>query len=118
MGNMGAKRHVVMIGLLALPYAYGISLAEAHAILGSEVALAGMTHAMYGEPFRVADTTFEVLGLATLRPLAGAEVTCAVFDVSGREPVEVARNVATADRSGRFALEISVPLRDMRSIRF
>ena len=90
---------------------------SAQASTGYEVALSGGLEAVHGEAFDVSGTAFEVFGLATLRPLAGGEVTGRIMVYGDNRWTEVARNVTTADRAGRFGLEILVPLRDLASPR-
>ena len=112
LGGNAVALYVCGLVLLTLP-----RIASAQASTGYEMALTGRLDAIYGESFRVSGTAYEVLGLATLRALGGGEVTGKLLEYRDERWVEVARNVAVADRSGRFELAILVPLRDMASPR-
>lgn len=112
----------VVRGLLACCVVYALldadpGVVHAQTATGYELALAGRPEARYGEPFVVSGTAFEVLGLATLRPLGGGEVTGRLLTYTNQQWTEVARNVVTADRAGHFTLEVLVPARDLASPR-
>ncbi len=75
---------------------------------GLEVALSGPTSVVRGQVARLHGTAYEVRGLATLRPLPGAELRARYATDAADVPIgPFFRVIAGTD--GRFALDVPIP---------
>ncbi len=75
---------------------------------GYEVFLQGSVDALVGRPYRVRGTAYEVLGLADLRALPGADVR-ARYSSSTRSANRGPWVATQADSLGRFLVDVPIP---------
>lgn len=77
---------------------------------GWELMLTGRFDVRYGEPLRLSGVAYSVAGLDDLRPHAGeVQAELRHYDSESRSWSTLGRATATADREGRFALEVPTP---------
>lgn len=99
----------VVAGLLWL-VVFGVGTLARAQSTGYELALSGPSQAMVGEHLRLTGTAFEVQGLATLRPLAGASVEATLYRFRENQTREVVVHGSfVADRDGRVVVDLLVP---------
>jgi hypothetical protein len=77
---------------------------------GWELMLSGRLDARFGEPLRLSGVAYSVSGLDDLRPHAGeVEAELRHYDNESRTWSTIGRASATADREGRFGIEVPTP---------
>ena len=77
---------------------------------GWELMLTGRFDVRYGEPLRLSGVAYSVAGLDDLRPHAGeVQAELRHYDSESRSWSTLGRASATADREGRFAIDVPTP---------
>lgn len=93
------------LGVLSTPLA-----AHADQQGGWELMLTGRLDVRYGEPLRLSGVAYSVVGLDDLRPHAGeVQAELRHYDSESRSWSTLQRASATADREGRFAIDVPTP---------